>query len=150
MCTLVDNIFLIFWGLCSKLNSDLTMLWSLQLSRKERELSNCLPLLIQSDLKLQKEQRVDFPYCIFYEIWGSYSNGTQICILKLRAEGSSKTVVSLWNLPMGFVGVIPNLQQAEPFLPTAHTCLFGPQLILASWSLGTCSHDVPCTIWPCS
>jgi hypothetical protein len=36
------------------------------------------------------------------------------------------------HLPMGFDSVIPNLQYAEPFLPTAHTCLSAPQLILAS------------------
>lgn len=51
-------------------------------------------------------------------------------------------------IPVGFVALMPNLQQEEPFFPTAHTCPHGPHdILIRGWSLGICSHDIPYLIY---
>lgn len=147
------DILVTFWKTLlppsSELKSSLTIPRSLLLSKKDNEPS-CLAPLLKYIWNCRSYIEQTSHKASLYGIWDAYGSGTQLYTSKLEAEGSSRRLVSLWNLPMGFEDVIPDLQQAEPFLPTAHTCLSGPQLILASWSLGTCSHNVPCTKWPCS
>lgn len=60
---------------------------------------------------------------------------------------SDNKIICKFYIPVGFVALMPSLQQEEPFLPTAHTCPHGPHdILIRGWSLGICSHDIPFNI----